>query len=97
LRIGFPNQPIRVPESVGQIGNFRSIRGGSQDGLASLQIRDTKEYTSVLMQGMRYPMPTVAKRAADAMIALGRKDMLSHLVDFLGEAGPERSDPKEDR
>ena len=60
----------------------------ARSALAALKGRDKKEYGEVLLRGMRYLMPIVAKRAADAMISLNRRDMLPHLVDFLGEARP---------
>ncbi len=47
----------------------------------------------LLMYGMRYPMADVAKRSAQAIIALDRQDLVPHLVSLLGEAAP--GDPVE--
>jgi hypothetical protein len=44
--------------------------------------------TEVLMYGMRYPMAEVASRAAQAIVALDRKDLVPQLVALLGEAAP---------
>ncbi|MBI1830517.1 MAG: hypothetical protein HYR84_03590 [Planctomycetes bacterium] len=46
------------------------------------------EVTDVLLYGIRYPMPIVAKRSAAAMIMLDRKDLLPQLVEILGEPAP---------
>ena len=40
------------------------------------------------MSGLRYPWPTVAKRAAEAIIKLERKDLLPQLIDVLEEPDP---------
>jgi hypothetical protein len=47
----------------------------------------------IFMHGMRYPMADVAKRTAQAIIALDRKDLVPQLVSLLGEAAPD--DPVE--
>jgi hypothetical protein len=46
------------------------------------------EVTEVLMHGIRYPLAIVAKRTAQAMIALDRKDLMPELVKVLGEPAP---------
>jgi hypothetical protein len=51
------------------------------------------EVTEVLMHGIRYPMAIVAKRSAQAIIALDRKDMLPQLAEVLDEPSP--GDPVE--
>ena len=59
----------------------------------ALQGRPRAEYTDILMQGMRYPMASVASNAGQAIIELKRDDLLPQLVAFLGEAAP--GDPEE--
>jgi hypothetical protein len=54
------------------------------------------EVTEVLMYGIRYPMPVVAKRAAQAMVMLDRKDMLPQLADVLAEPTPGDPEPRVD-
>ena len=46
------------------------------------------EVTDILMHGIRYPLASVAKRSAQVMIMLDRKDLLPQLVDVLGEPAP---------
>jgi hypothetical protein len=54
----------------------------------SLKVRREKDYTDVLVKGLRYPWPAVAKRSADAITRLGRTDLVPELVAVLDEADP---------
>jgi hypothetical protein len=54
----------------------------------SLKIRREKDYTDVLVKGLRYPWPAVARRAAEAISATGRTDLIPELVAVLGEEDP---------
>lgn len=57
------------------------------------QNEDAAITNEVLMHGLRYPLPVIAGRARDAMLALDRKELLPQLVAFLGEPAP--GDPEE--
>jgi hypothetical protein len=59
--------------------------------IKALRKRRAEEYTDILMQGLRYPLPAVANRAAFAIIDLKRTEMLPQVADVLGETPP--SDP----
>jgi len=54
----------------------------------ALKIRRERDYTGILMQGLRYPWPAVAKRSADALVKLERNDLVPQLVDILDEPDP---------
>jgi hypothetical protein len=54
----------------------------------ALKVRREKDYTPILLQGLRYPLPAVAKRATEAMTKLERTDLVPELVSFLEEADP---------
>ncbi len=41
-----------------------------------------------MLQGLRYPLPAVAKRASETLVKLDRTDLLGQLVDLLDEADP---------
>ena len=56
--------------------------------IEALKVRREKDYTEVLLQGLRYPLPAVAKRATEAMTRLERADLVPELVSFLEEADP---------
>lgn len=56
--------------------------------ISALAARKEKDYTDVLLQGLRYPWPAVGKRAADALVKLDRKDLIPDLVNILDEPDP---------
>jgi len=62
------------------------VRAAAIEGL---RLRSERDYTDVLMQGFNYPLPAVAKRSAEALVKLDRKDVLADLVNVL-----ERPDPR---
>src|SRR5205823_4236545 len=59
-----------------------------QAALDALKVRRERDYTDVLLHGLRYPWPKVAQRAADALVKLERTDLVPQLVDLLDEADP---------
>ncbi len=62
-----------------------TVRSAAIDGLKS---RKAREYMDVLLQGFRYPLPAVSKRAADALVKLQAKDALADLVNVLEQPDP---------
>jgi hypothetical protein len=62
------------------------VRGAAVEGLKTRRERD---YTDILLEGFRYPLPAVSKRAAEALVKLERQDLLTNLVEVL-----ERPDPR---
>jgi hypothetical protein len=59
-----------------------------QAALDALKVRRERDYTAILLQGLRYPLPAVAKRAGEALVKLERTDLLGQLVDLLDAADP---------
>ncbi|HYT88725.1 MAG TPA: hypothetical protein VEL76_08455, partial [Gemmataceae bacterium] len=59
-----------------------------QASLDALKVRRERDYTDIIVQGLRYPLPIVAKRASEALVKLDRTDLLAQLVDLLDEADP---------
>jgi hypothetical protein len=66
-----------------------------QAAVDALQVRREKDYTDVLLQGLRHPWPPVNRRAADALVKLERKDLVAKLVDLLDEPDPRAPVTKE--
>ncbi len=56
--------------------------------VAALQVRRERDYTDVLVRGLRYPWPKVSRNAADAIVRLKREDLLPQLVALLEDADP---------
>jgi hypothetical protein len=59
-----------------------------QAAIDSLKVRRERDYTDILIGGLRYPWPDVARRSAEAMVKLDRTDLIPQLVDFLDESDP---------
>jgi hypothetical protein len=51
-------------------------------------VRPERDYTEVLVQGLHYPWPAVAVRAANAIAKLRRKDLVPQLQALLAEPDP---------
>ncbi|MBY0457974.1 MAG: hypothetical protein K2V38_11590, partial [Gemmataceae bacterium] len=47
-----------------------------------------RDYTDVLVKALRYPLPAVAKRAAEAIAKMDRADLVPELVAVLDEPDP---------
>jgi hypothetical protein len=54
----------------------------------ALKVRREQDYTGLLFSGLRYPWPAVARRAAEALVKLGRADLIPQLVDLLEAPDP---------
>src|SRR5207253_6558657 len=54
----------------------------------ALKVRREKDYTGLLLAGLKYPYPAVAKRAADAIAKPERNDLIPELVSVLETPDP---------
>lgn len=61
------------------------VRRGATDALAN---RRATDYTDILLQGLHYPWPAVAGRAAKTIARLGRTDLAPRLVELLEDPDP---------
>ena len=78
----------RPPKALAKLVIFSpedEVRAAAIEGL---KLRREKDYTDVLIQGFRYPLPAVAKRSAEALVKLERKDLLANLVEVLESPDP---------
>jgi hypothetical protein len=61
------------------------VRGAAID---AVKVRREKDYTDILVNGLRYPWPAVAKRSADAIARIGRTDLIPELIAVLDGDDP---------
>ena len=66
-----------------------------QAAVDALKVRREKDYTDILLQGLRYPLPAVARRASDVIVKLERTDLVPQLLEALEEADPRAPVTKE--
>jgi hypothetical protein len=75
-------------KALARLAIFSAEEDVRQAALDALKVRRERDYTAILLQGLRYPLPAVAKRASEALVKLERNDLLGQLVDLLDEADP---------
>jgi hypothetical protein len=105
LRTGFARFLAMIPhidatKALAKLAIFSPEEEVRAAAIEGLKLRREKDYTDVLIQGFRYPLPAVSKRAAEALVKLERKDLLVNLIDVLESPDPrlpviEKRDGKE--
>jgi hypothetical protein len=55
---------------------------------AALKVRREKDYNDILLGGLRYPFPAVARRTTEAIVKLERADLIPQLLTMLEDADP---------
>ncbi len=66
-----------------------------QAAVDALKVRRERDYTEILLSGLRYPYPAVARRAGDALVKLERTDLIPQLLDVLEQPDPRAPQVKE--
>jgi hypothetical protein len=54
----------------------------------ALKVRREKDYTDIIVKGLRYPWPAVAKRSAAAIALMQRTDLIPELLAVLDSTDP---------
>jgi hypothetical protein len=63
----------------------KALRAGA---IEALSVRREADSTAVLLAGLSYPWPAVARNAAEAIVELGRKDLIPQLEALLDAPDP---------
>ncbi len=92
-RLGLVEYLASVPHSdatmaLARLALFSPEEPVRRAAVAALRSRSERDYTPILMSGFRYPWPAVARRASEALVKLGRVDLLARLVDVLEQPDP---------
>jgi hypothetical protein len=101
MRLGLVKQLSKTPhveatKALARLALFSAEDEVRVATIAALKLRRERDVVPTLMQGFRYPLPEVAKRAADALIRLDCTDAVPQLVDLLDEADPRMPFAKND-
>jgi hypothetical protein len=93
IRLGLVKYLAGVPHVESSRALARMALFSPEDDIRSaailaLSVRKEKDYTDTLLKGLRYPWPAVAKRAADAIARLERKDLIPELLAVLETGDP---------
>jgi hypothetical protein len=74
--------------ALARLAIFSSDEGTRKAAIEVLKVRRERDYTDVLVQGLRYPWPVIARRAAEAITKLDRNDLVPQLIEVLEQADP---------
>jgi hypothetical protein len=74
--------------SLARMALFSSEEEVRQAAVEALKVRRERDYTEVLVQGLRYPWPAIARRAADTAVKLERADLVPQFISLLDEPDP---------
>jgi hypothetical protein len=93
MRLGLVRYLTRIPHAeatraLARLAIFTEEDEVRQAALEALKVRRERDYTEVLLQGLRYPLPAIARRAGEAVLKLERNDLVPQLVDLLDEPDP---------
>lgn len=78
----------RSTQALTRLAIFAQEESTRQAALAALKKRDANVVTPILVHGLRYPWPAVARNAATAIVELKRNDLAGELVKMLDESDP---------
>jgi capsular polysaccharide biosynthesis protein len=79
---------VEATRALARLAIFSGDEEARKAALDALKVRHELDYTAILVEGLRYPWPAVARRAAEAIVKLERNDLLPKLVDLLEEPDP---------
>jgi hypothetical protein len=79
---------VEATRALARLAIFSAEEEVRRTALDALKVRRERDYTDVLTKGLRYPWPTVARRAAEAVAKLERTDLLPQLVELLEAPDP---------
>jgi len=75
-------------KALAKLAVFSTEQAVNAAAIERLKSRDWNEYDDVLRSALRYPLPSVARRATDVIVATKNKMKLSDLVSMLEQPDP---------
>jgi hypothetical protein len=79
---------VEATRALARLAIFSEEEAVRKAAIDSLKIRRERDYTAILVNGLHYPWPTVARRAAEAIAKLERNDLVPQLIGLLEEPDP---------
>jgi hypothetical protein len=79
---------VEATRALARLVIFSAEHEVRQAATDALKVRRERDYTDILLNGLRYPLPDVARRAAETLVKLERTDLVPQLVDLLDEPDP---------
>ncbi|HTU19268.1 MAG TPA: hypothetical protein VMG10_14505 [Gemmataceae bacterium] len=79
---------VEATRALARLAIFSQDEDARKAAVQALQVRRERDYTEILVNGLRYPWPAVARRASEAIVRLERHDLLPQLLDVLEQPDP---------
>ncbi len=79
---------VEATRALARLAIFSPEDGIHQAACKALKVRREKDYSEVLVKGLKYPLPAVARRASEAIAKLERTDLIPHLLNMLDDPDP---------
>jgi hypothetical protein len=79
---------VEATRALARLAIFSAYEDARKAAVEALKVRRERDYTEILVNGLNYPWPSVARRAADAIVKLERNDLLPQLIDVLEQLDP---------
>ncbi|MBN9121367.1 MAG: HEAT repeat domain-containing protein [Planctomycetes bacterium] len=87
---------VEATKALARLAIYSAEADVREAALTALKVRRERDYTHMLVKGLRYPWPTVAKRSAEAIAKLERTDLVPELLNVLDAADPRMPVVKEE-
>lgn len=86
-------QHVEATRALARLAIFSEEENVHKAAVDALKLRRERDYSDILLLGLRYPYPAVAKRTTDSMIQLERKDLIPELIAVLDTPDPRMPEP----
>ena len=84
---------VEATRALARLAIFSPDEKAREIAARGLKVRRDQDYTEVLLEAFRYPWPPAARHAAQAIVRIGRKDLLPNLVNALEGTDPRLPTP----
>ena len=81
-------QHAEATRALAKLAIFSEERDIREAAVTALKVRRERDYTDILLKGLSYPWPAVARRSAEAIHQLERTDLIPKLLDMLEQPDP---------
>ncbi len=79
---------VEATKALARLAIFSGEEEARKAAIEALKVRRERDYTDILVNGLHYPWPNVARRAAQAITKLERNDLVPQLIDVLDQPDP---------
>jgi hypothetical protein len=79
---------VEATRALVRLALFSEEADARSAAIEALKTRRERDYTDLLLDGLKYPWPAVARRSGEAIVKLERTDLIPKLLDVLDRPDP---------